>query len=151
MDDPFALTPGQLKVAKMQRPRPQSWPFIIILLFFLSACTHHITLINARDGAEITGTHHPWNQSIQVTLPSGEACEGQYQTLTTKAIGEDSLFYRSHVGMLLGRNTVERFHGYARLTGAQGTVVEIVFSSGWTGGGFGVAKTSSGEEYRVAF
>lgn len=123
----------------------------LLLLFSLAACAHAVTLTNVRDGTEATGTHHPWSQSIQIILPSGERCEGRYQTLTTKTLGEVSLFYRSHVGTILGRNTVERFHGYARLTGEQGTVVEVVFSSGWTGGGFGVAKASSGEEYRVTF
>jgi hypothetical protein len=123
------------------------------ILFFasLAACTHAITLTNVRDGTEVAGTHHVWRQSIEIVLPSGERCEGRYQTLTTKTIGEESLFYRSHVATLLGRNTAERFHGYARLIGEQGTVVELVFSSGWTGNGFGLAKASSGEEYRVTF
>ena len=128
-------------------------PLRLSLLFVVSlaACAHTITLTNVRDGTEVAGTHRPWSQSIQIILPSGERCEGQYQPLTTKTIGEESLFYRSHVATILGHNTVEQFHGYARLTGDQGTVVELVFSSGWTGSGFGLAKASSGEEYRVTF
>ncbi len=142
---------GSYNRTRLVRPSMRAYRQAILLLVSLTACAHDVTFVNVRDGTEITGIHRPWSQSIQLTLPSGEVCEGQYQTLTTKTIGEDSLFYRSHLGMLLGQNTVERFHGYARLTGEQGTLVEIVFSSGWTGRGFGLAKTSAGEEYRVTF
>ena len=52
---------------------------------------------------------------------------------------------------LLGLHRAERIYGYARLTGDRGTVVEIIFASDWLGHGYGVARTSAEEEYRVTF
>jgi hypothetical protein len=66
-------------------------------------------------------------------------------------IGPESLFFGANAGELLGRHTVEQIYGYARLTGEQGTVVEIIFASDWLGHGSGVARTSFKEEYRVTF
>lgn len=86
-----------------------------------------------------------------LTLPTGETVRGLSTKLTTADIGADSLFFGTNVGELLGRHTAERVYGYARLTGEQGTVVEIIFTSDWLAHGFGIARTSLREEYRVAF
>jgi hypothetical protein len=122
-----------------------------VWLAVLSACAREVLWFNVRDGSELIGMHHPWSHALTVMLPSGEVAQGPYQPLTLRQVGEDSLFYRTNLSELLGRNTPERFHGYARLAGDRGTIVEIVFSSDWTGRGFGVAKTSTGEEYRLSF
>jgi len=87
------------------------------------------------DGTTISGTSTIWNQSITLTLPSGEIVEGRYVSLTTASISVGSLFYGANVGTMLGKDISGRFHGYARLTGKNGTVVEMVFSSDWSGHG----------------
>jgi len=71
--------------------------------------------------------------------------------LSSAKIGPDSLFYRANVGKILGGHVSGRFHGYGFLTRQNGTVVEIVFASEWTGHGLGVARASSGGEYHVSF
>ena len=76
---------------------------------------------------------------------------GTSTTLTTAEIGPESLFFGANAGELLGPHAAERVYGYARLTGEQGTVVEIIFASDWLGHGYGVARTSLKEEYRVTF
>ncbi|MEK6525552.1 MAG: hypothetical protein AABZ22_01640 [Nitrospirota bacterium] len=122
-----------------------------LLILVLWGCSHDVKLINMSDGTTISGTSTIWNQSITLTLPSGEIVEGRYVPLTTASIGVGSLFYGANVGTMLGKDISGRFHGHARLTGKNGTVVEMVFSSDWTGHGFGIAKTNSGKEYRVTF
>jgi hypothetical protein len=118
---------------------------------WLSACTHHVTFLNVTNGQAITGHHHLLSRSITLPWPSGEMFEGRYTTLTTEEIGEHSLFFGQNLGSLLGRNTWGRFYGHARLQGDQGKIVEMVFASGWLGHGYGVARTSDGEEYRISF
>jgi hypothetical protein len=122
-----------------------------LMSVLLLACTHQVTFLNVMDGKVITGQHHLLSRSITLPWSSGETLQGRYTTLTMEEIGEHSLFFGQNLGDLLGRNTSERFYGYARLQGHQGKVVEIVFASGWLGHGYGVAKTSDGEEYRISF
>ncbi|TAJ07180.1 MAG: hypothetical protein EPO61_14535 [Nitrospirae bacterium] len=124
---------------------------IALTLSLFTACSHHIQLIGAADGTTITGTHDVWHRTITVTLPSGIRLEGPYQPLTTGSIGEGSLFFGANVAELLGRPMSGRMHGYARLTGSERTVLEMVFALEWIGRGYGVARVSTGEEYRVMF
>jgi hypothetical protein len=128
------------------------WAFLPPLMsVLLLACTHQVTFLNVTDGKVITGQHHLLSRSITLPWPSGEILEGRYTKLTTEEIGEHSLFFGQNLGSMLGRNTSERFYGYARLQGDRGKIVEIVFASGWLGHGYGVAKTNDGEEYRISF
>ncbi len=124
---------------------------IALALSLLAACSHQIRFIATADGTTLTGTHDIWRQTIAVTLPSGARLEGPYQTLTTGAIGEGSLFFGVNVAELLGRHMSGQVHGYARLIGPEGTVLELVFALEWIGRGYGVARTSLGDEYRVVF
>ena len=124
---------------------------IALVLSLLAACSHHIQFIGITDGTTITGTHNLWRRTIAVTLPSGVKLEGPYQPLTTGSIGEGSLFFGANIAELLGRPMSGRAHGYARLTGPEGTVLEIVFALEWTGRGYGAARTGLGDEYRVVF
>lgn len=117
----------------------------------LAACTRAVELVDLQTGTTLSGTHHLWTRTIVVTLPTGETATGMATTLTTAEIGPGSLFFGANVGELLGRHTPDRFHGYARLTGDRGSVVEIIFAADWLGRGFGVARTSHREEYRVRF
>jgi hypothetical protein len=126
-------------------------PLLPVLALSLAACTHAIELVNLKDGSTLSGTHSLWHQSLTVALPTGETATGSYTKLTTAEIGEGSLFSGANAGELLGRHTAERVYGYARLTGEGGTVVEIIFASDWFGHGYGVARTSLKEEYRVTF
>jgi len=126
-----------------------SQTFLALLL--LSACSHQVQFIKNADGTTLTGAHHIWQRTIAVTLPSGESLEGSYEPLSTGTIGEGSLFFGANIAALLGTHMSGRFHGYARLTGSQGTVLEIVFAFEWIGRGYGIARTSLGDEYRVAF
>lgn len=135
----------------MRVPRPVHCAPAILTIVALSGCAHDVQLTNLSDSTQIQGTSTFWNQTVTLTMPSGEVVEGRYEPLTTASIGEGSLFWGSNLGALMGTNTSGRAYGYARLTGSTGTVIEIVFSTDWTGHGFGVAKTSSGEEYRVMF
>jgi len=118
---------------------------------WLLGCAQEVRLVNLTDGATIEGTSTLWDQSVTLTMPSGEIVEGHYVSLASANIGPDSLFYRATVGQMLGGHVSGRFHGYALLTGQNGTIVEMVFASEWTGHGFGVARAGSGEEYRVTF
>lgn len=124
---------------------------IALTLSLLVACSQHIQLISTADGSAITGTHNAWRRTIAVTLPSGVRLEGPYQSLTTDSIGEGSLFFGANTAELLGRPMSGRIHGYARLTGSGSTVLEMVFALEWIGRGYGVARASTGEEYRVMF
>jgi hypothetical protein len=128
-----------------------SRPLLPLLALSLAACTHAIELVNLRDGSTLSGMHSPWRQSLTVALPTGETATGSYTKLTTAEIVESSLFFGANAGELLGRHAAERVYGYARLTGEGGTVVEIIFASDWFGHGYGVARTSLKEEYRVTF
>lgn len=126
-------------------------PVLLLLPFLLLGCAHRVELLNVADGTTITGQSTLWNRVITLTLPSGEVMKGHFMPLTTALLGEGSLFYGANVGAMMERDISGRFHGYAHLTGEKGTVMEIVFSSDWTGHGFGVAKTNRGEEYLVTF
>lgn len=123
----------------------------VLVTLLLSACTRSVELVNLTNGSILAGTHRVWDRSMTVTLPAGETARGLYTKLTTADIGGESLFFGVNAGELLGRHEAERIYGYARLTGERGTVVEIIFASDWLGHGFGVARTSSNEEYRVTF
>jgi len=88
---------------------------------------------------------------MAVALPTGEMAAGSYTKLTMAEIGLESLFFGANAGDLLGRHAAERIYGYARLAGEQGTSVEMIFAVDWLGHGYGVARTSLKEEYRVTF
>lgn len=124
---------------------------LTLAMAWLLACAHEVRLVNLSDGATIEGISKLWDQSITLTMPSGEIVEGYYVSLSSAKIGPDSLFYRANVGKILGGHVSGRFHGYALLTGQNGTIVEMVFASEWTGHGYGVARASSGGEYHVTF
>ncbi len=126
-------------------------PCLPLIVVALVGCAHDLRLVNLGTGASAVGTATLWDQSVRVTLPSGEIAEGEFVSLSGVALGEDSLFYRANLGEMLGGGVSGRFHGYAYLAGTGGTVIEIVFASTWTGHGFGFARTSSGEEYRISF
>ena len=121
------------------------------MTLLLVACTRSLELVNLTDGSVLAGTHRVWDRSMTVMLPAGETAQGFYTKLSTADIGTESLFFGANAGELLGLHRAERIYGYARLTGERGTVVEIIFASDWLGHGFGVARTSSNEEYRVTF
>lgn len=122
---------------------------LLPLLLVLAACSHRIHLIGVADGATLAGTHDLWHRTISVALPNGATVEGPYQPLSTKTVGEGSLFFGANLTELLGAHVSGQFHGYARLTGPDGLVMEIVFALEWTGRGSGVARAGTGEEYRV--
>ena len=126
-------------------------PLLPLLVLSLAACTHTIELVNLKDGSTLSGRHSLWQHSLTVTLPTGETATGTYTKLTTADIREGSLFFGANAGELLGRHTPERMYGYAWLSGEEGIVMEIIFASDWLGHGYGVARTSLKEEYRVTF
>ena len=122
-----------------------------LLLVWLAAC-QPVTLRSLEDGSTVAAELNAVTQSITLTLPQGEVAAGQYRALTTEAIGEGSLFFGANVGQMLGRNAgVERFYGHVRAVSARGTVVEMVFATGWTGHGHGVARTTDGHEFTFGF
>lgn len=123
----------------------------LLLTLLLAACTRQVELVRLADGSVLAGTHRVWDGSMTLALPGGEAAQGFVTKLTTADIGKESLFFGANAGELLGLHRAERIYGYARLAGDRGTVVEIIFASDWLGHGFGVARTSAKEEYRVTF
>ena len=123
----------------------------LLLALLLAACARSVELVNLATGSVLAGTHRVWDRSMTIALPTGETARGSYTKLTTADIGAESLFFGANAGELLGLHRAERIYGYARLTGERGTVVEIIFASDWLGHGYGVARTSSHEEYRVTF
>jgi len=122
-----------------------------LIMILLAACARSVELVNLATGSVLAGTHRVWDRSMTIALPTGETARGSYTKLTTADIGAESLFFGANAGELLGLHRAERIYGYARLTGERGTVVEIIFASDWLGHGYGVARTSSHEEYRVTF
>lgn len=123
----------------------------LLLALLLVACTRQVELVNLSNGSVLAGTHRVWDRSMTLALPGGETAQGFVTKLTTADIGKESLFFGANAGELLGLHRAERIYGYARLAGNRGTVVEIIFASDWLGHGYGVARTSSKEEYRVTF
>lgn len=124
---------------------------LLVFSFACIACTREIRLLDLSDGETLMGSTTIWNQTVSVTLPTGEVAEGGFSPLSSARIAEDSLFHRANLGTMFGGQVSGRFHGYAYLTGGEGTVVEIIFSTDWTSRGFGFARTSLGREYRVSF
>ena len=124
---------------------------LVVLSLACVACTREVRLLDLSDGELLTGSTTLWNQSVMITLPSGEVVEGGFSPLSNVRIGEDSLFHQVNLGAMFGGQVSGRFHGYAYLTGKEGTIVEIVFASDWTSRGFGFARTNLGREYRVSF
>jgi len=122
-----------------------------LIMILLAACARSVELVNLATGSVLAGTHRVWDRSMTIALPTGETARGSYTKLTTADIGKESLFFGANAGELLGLHRAERIYGYARMTGERGTVVEIIFASDWLGHGYGVARTSSHEEYRVTF
>jgi len=130
--------------------RRAALPALLIALL-LVACARTVELVNLETGSVLTGVHSLWNRSIVISLPAGETVTGTATKLTTTEIGPESLFFGANAGELLGPHAAERVYGYARLNGEEGTVMEIIFVSDWLGHGYGVARTSRREEYRVTF
>jgi hypothetical protein len=123
----------------------------VLIALSLAGCTRSVELVDLTTGSALAGTHSLWSRSMSVSLRTGETARGTYTKLTTDEIGPGSLFFGANAGELLGRHAAELVYGHARLTGEQGTVVEIIFASDWLGHGYGVARTSLKEEYRVTF
>lgn len=123
----------------------------LLIALLLAACTRPVQFVDLQNGASLTGTHSLWFRSITVSLPTGETVTGTYTKLTASDMGPGSLFFGANAGELLGLHAIERVYGYARMTGEQGSVVEMIVTSDWLGHGYGVARTSGKEEYRVTF
>ena len=124
---------------------------LLMFGFLCVACTRDLRFVDLSDGETVMGSTTFWNQRVVLTLPSGETAEGDFLPLSSARIGDDSLFHHANLGTMFGGQVSGRFHGYAHLTGTEGTVVEIIFSTDWTSRGYGFARTSLGREYRVTF
>lgn len=125
---------------------PFSTEFVTSLLI---GHTSEVKLINLEDGTTIRGSRNLKRRSLQLKLPSGEILEGHYVPLTTSNIGTGSMFSKEYMTTTPWSTTGHSFRGYARLTGRKGELLEIVFSSEWTGRGNGFAKTNDGGNYEV--
>lgn len=124
---------------------------VMLCLVLWAGCTRTLELTDLSNSAMGTGTLDVWTRTVTVTLPSGETAQGACTKLTADEIGSQSLFHGANLGELLGQHQSERLYGYARLTGEQGTAVELILSGDWLGHGLGVARTSRNGEYRIAF
>ncbi len=111
--------------------------------------TSEVELINLEDGTTIRGRRNLKRRSLQLKLPSGEIVDGHYVPLTSSTIGNGSLFSQRHMATVSWARSNHNFRGYARLVGKNGELLEIIFSSEWTGHGTGFAKTNDGGDYEV--
>ena len=97
------------------------------------------------------------NGKISLTLPDGEFCEGEWSVTAGVAVGYTSgtLFgtYGSVYGSGMSVSTSGGTNmGQAMLVGERGTTIEVEFRVGsGTANGFGFAKDSNGNVYKVLF
>lgn len=125
-------------------------PFLTeFVTFLLLGHTSEVKLINLEDGTTIRGSRNLKRRSLQLKLPSGEVVDGHYVPLTSSTIGDGSLFSQGHMATVPWMRSDHNFRGYARLVGKNGELLEIIFSSEWTGHGTGFAKTNDGGAYEV--
>jgi len=115
----------------------------------VSGYTSEVKLINLENGATLTGSRNLRHRSIQLKLPSGEVVDGHYVPLTSSTIGNGSLFSQGHMASVSWMRSDHNFRGYARLVAKNGELLEMIFSSEWTGRGTGFAKTNDGGDYEV--
>ena len=125
---------------------------LCLLLPPLVGCTREFIVRNLDDASQIQASLNLIRQELVLTFPDGETAVGTVRTLTTEAIGEGSLFFGANVGLMLGRNVgIERLYGHVRAIGNRDTTIEAVLAVDWLGHGYGVAKTSDGREWPIAF
>jgi len=100
------------------------------------------------------GTGHG---TVKINLPSGEVCKGKYTTVPDGAVGVGfgSLLgqpgYASHIGTAMSIRNKQ--YGQALLVGDQGTTVQVeyVTSASNPTHGYGLAKDSHGNVYKIVY
>lgn len=96
---------------------------------------------------------------IEVTMPDGEVCKGEYSTIaggvTGSSFGSGWLFSAQQYNSLWGSgftSTVEnRQYGQATLIGDKGTIVQVEYFTSLTGHGFGLGKDNKENIYRIQY
>jgi len=108
-------------------------------------------IVGTADGiAGNTGT-------LTLTLPSGEACAGKWSSVAPQFTGVSSTSLFSRYGSVAGFSVTAGplpgvNKGQAFLTCAQGTTIEAEFFTGsGTANGYGVARDSDSNIYKMLF
>ena len=95
--------------------------------------------------------------SISLTLPTGEECKGKWSSAAGVSVGYGTVNLFSQYGSMLGtsmsiQNKAGVNRGEAIIVGGRDTVIEIEFYTGsGTANGYGLAKDSQGNIYKVLF
>lgn len=142
--------------------------YILIMWVFLSGCATVPINIYPVEGPlagkgiilkskyVYTGTGHG---PIEVVMPDGEVCKGEYSTIaggvTGTSFGFGGLFTAQQYTSLLGSgfmSAVEnKQYGQATLIGDKGTIVQVEYFTSLTGHGFGLGKDNKGNIYRIQY
>lgn len=142
------------------------WGIVVLLLcFVLSNCARPPVPVRlygisgTNEGTVVQGLAHRIRRNsgwIEVTLPTGEYCKGEYTVVTqgsrTALSTQWNGLYSSIYGTAYGSTIQTAGEGMATAIGDKGTVLEVNFIADTsTGHGFGVAKDNKGNVYRLQF
>jgi hypothetical protein len=138
---------------------------VILLVCLLFGCAVPPLPVNlygvsgANEGRMIVGQAHrsgPKRGIIEITLPDGEQCTGNYSIIrdasSTALSASWNSLYQSVYGSGQATTVQSTGAGMATAVGNNGTVLEVNFlADTFSGHGFGVAKDNRGNIYRVQF
>jgi hypothetical protein len=138
---------------------------VILLIFLLFGCAMpHVPVLlygvsGPYEGKVVEGKAHVTGGNsgrIEITLPNGEYCTGDYSIITQGLACSMSAqwqgLYQSVYGTGYTSTVLRTCQGMGTALGNNGTVLEVNFlPDSLSGHGFGVAKDNKGNIYRVQF
>lgn len=120
-----------------------------------SGCVSTARIYNMTDGGVIEAKYTQdgtGRGTIEVPLPSGEVCKGNYLTIANTDTTWGRIYYG--VGRSAGfsaRTTSDVQHGSAVAVGDRGTTIECEYVLELFKGGYGYCSDNRGRKYRIMF
>jgi len=139
--------------------------FIFASLVVFSGCVYHATVVPIEgplsQDPKVLDATFTWNGSghgqMTIVLPSGEVCKGKYTTVPDGVVasGTGMLFsqaaYANYFGS--GVRLENKQFGQGILVGDKGTTIQVeyVTSASSPTHGYGLAKDSNGNIYKIIY
>lgn len=131
---------------------------VVLLLAVVACCgcTYAARLYDVQSGGPPLPAKFKWNGSghggIEITLPSGEVCTGEYVTVADDTTTWGSVFSAGSTVNGYAVTTQGKQRGSAIVTGNKGTAIQCEYvTSAMSPSGYGSCRDNGGKIYKLMF
>ena len=130
---------------------------LLVLVLFLTACTHRIQFTHFKSGETLNGTYDELSKTLTVVMKNGETLSGKYTLMPNASFSFGSVSAYSGTSYVRGYGhgiTVggtSKAYALLRSNSSKLMMEVIVNYSEWDGHGYGEARTNRGRKYKVQF